>query len=322
MLVRKLWMLVFVMLLNCFVVPSACAEDIAAVIQKGVQDIITYLTSATTIQNQADAEMIFMAAPGTTEAAQNVGISAGVVESTLNNKLLPKELTDINWGLYATPRPDEQIKGDAINNFLENHKAFFCSPSSDVEKVLGTPLCLANTTAREHADLKVSSLLEPSIYDQSQKVLAEEVIRTLTTPFPNGNLKDMVSNGLAKASDKTYVAKIMSKHAMIHVARNSLNEIYGSRLAEVTPTVPPKAASIMSIMEEESGRRFKNKDWYDAVSQSSHEALLRELVHMESFRLWMDYYRYRQNERMEALLAVLAAQSADQSIQYIDSMPK
>jgi hypothetical protein len=43
---------------------------------------------------------------------------------------------------------------------------------------------------------------------------------------------------------------------------------------------------------------------------------------MESFRLWMDYYRYRQNERMEALLAVLAAQSADQSIQYIDSMPK
>lgn len=319
MLMRKLWILVSVLFFNFLLVPSIQADPtdiLVAAIQRGVQDIITYLTSATTIQNQADAEMIFMAPPGTTEAAQTVGTSASSVESALNNTVLAKEIYDINWGLYATPRQNEQIQGDAINNFLANHENYFCSPTSGVENTLGSQVCQSNTAVREHADLKISSLLEPSIYDQSQVVLAEEIIRTLTTPFPNDNLKNIVNHGLVKTADKIYMANIMAKHAMIQVARNSLNEIYATRLAETIPTTPPTASSIMSIMENESGRRFKNKTWYDAVSQSSHEALLRELVHMESFRLWMDYYRYRQSERMEALLAVIVKQTVEQSIQH------
>ena len=322
MLLNKTRLLVWGILLNVLVVPVSYANSFAEAVEKGVRDMITYLVSATTIENQKDAEMIFMAPPGTNEAAQNMGVSAGAVESNLSNKLLPKELTDLNWGLYATPRQDEHIKGDAYNNFLENHKMYFCSPSSEAEKALGAPLCLANSSVREHADLKISSLLEPVVYDQSQKLLAEEVIRTLTFPFPSKNLKEIMANGLARSSDKMYAAKVMSKHGIIQVARNSLNEIYGARLPELAPTTPPKAVSIMSIMEDESGRRFKNKDWYDAVQQSSNEALLRELVHMESFRLWMDYYRYRQNERIESLLAIMNIQFSDKSLQMLDNMAK
>lgn len=323
MLFNKTRMLRVIILLPTLVIGSVVqAEDLATVMRQGVKDIITYFTSATTIKNQADAEMIFMIPPGTTEAAQGVGTAAGVVESHLANKLLPKEVMDLNWGLYGTPRPDEQAKSDPINNFLYSHKSYYCSPSSGIEQAFGTEICQANSLTREHADLKISSLLEPSMYDLSQKVVAEDLIRMLTLPFPNSNIKDMVRDGLAKNSDKDYVAKMMAKQAAISVARNSLNEIYGARLAETISTVPPKTSSIMSIMEDESGRRFKNKDWYDAVSQSSNEALLRELVHMEAFKLWMDYYRYRQSERMEALLAVSVAQNIEQAIQMLETMPR
>jgi hypothetical protein len=330
MLLRKLWTLIFIVLLNCFIIPFTCADNsvpspvvdqnLASVIQQGVQNIITYISGATTIQNQANATMMFMDAPGRTTEAKNVASAAGVVETTLNSNLLPKEIYDINWSLYATPSPGEQISGDPINNFIQNHENYFCSPTSGVEGVLGTPACSSNNLQNEHADLKISSLLIPSVYDQSQMFLAQEVIRTLTLPFPDGNIKAMVSNGLAKSSDKNYVAKMMAEHAIIGVARNSLNEIFVERIAELTPTVPPQATSIMSIMETESGRRFKNQVWYDAVSQSSQEALLRELIHMEAFRLWMDYYRYRQSERMEALLAAMTSQSASQAILYMQTM--
>lgn len=319
MTLRKSWMLIVVVIFSNFLIPIAYADDLATIMQKGFSDIITYLTSSTEIKNQADAELIFMAPPGTTEAAKKVGVNTGVIESNLNRKLLPKEVADINWSLYTTPRQDEQIKGDPFNNFIENHKNYFCSPSSDIEKTFGTQACSNNTMAQEHADIKTSSLLEPSIYDQSQQILAEEVIRNLTLPFASDNLKDTISNGIPKSSDKSYVAKTLAKQAAVTVARNSLNEIYGSRLPEnsITPI-----SSIMSIMEQEAGRRFKNSDWYDAVSQSSSEALLRELAHMEAYKLWMDYNRYRQSERMEALLAVLVSQTVDQGSQLSEAIPR
>ncbi len=327
MLLRKSWILWMVVLCNSFIIPITYADIQPTDLNTAVQAIITYFNTYTTIANSAtvtNSSLLNMAPPGNSiankDVAKSVGISASAVEPTLSNILLPKELADLNWGLYATPLPGERVQGDVFNNFLANHEQYFCAPSSGVENVFGAPDCRSNEPTYQYGELKLSSLLAPTIYNSGQQALAESVIQTLTTPFPDSSISDLVTGGLAKSSDKVYVAKVMSKHAGMSAARNSLNEMYGARLSSAVGS-PPQATSIISIMQTEATRRFENPAWYDAVGQSSSEALLRELVHMESYRLWTDYYRYRQNERIEALLAIMTAQGSDQALQLMSNMP-
>ena len=273
-----------------------------------------------------DPTAMNMAPPGGSDTAAGVGAAAGLVEAGLSDALLAKELSDINWALYTVPPPGEQVTGSAWSNFITNHAQQFCAPSSGIETAL--PGCNPNNSvAMQYGDIKTSSLLEPTIYSSGTKIIAEEVIQNLTTPFPDTSIAALVSAGLTKNSDKTKVAKAMAQHAALTAARNSLNEIYGARL----PASPPSGgaggaasnqpASIISIMDSEAGRRFKNPTWYTSVQSSSHEALLRELVEMEAYKMWTDYYRYRQNERMETLLAVMVAQLANQALQLQAAMP-
>ena len=102
----------------------------------------------------------------------------------------------------------------------------------------------------------------------------------------------------------------MAYQAALSTARNSLNEMFGNRLPVLVNS--ETVASVIQIMEQEAGRRFKNAEWFQEVTKSSGEALLRELVHISAYNNWMEYQRYRQNERIETLLAVSLAQQVTQ----------
>lgn len=332
--VRKTWMLGIVILCNSFVIPTAFAVDDNTpilndirnyeatnlpqlpTILANIQSIVSYLTTA-----QAQIP------PGTTVAAQAAGTAANAVENNIYSLLLPKELADLNWSLYAKPLPYHTIardEGEPHNLFLANHQANYCAPSSGVENFGAETSCNANATdmTKQHGDLRISSLLGPSMYDSNSQSLAEEVIRTLTVPFPSTDMTELLATGLTKNKDISTFTTIMAKHAAINAARNSLNEIYAARLPTTINT--SRKDSLISIMESEAQRRFQdpNNEWYTTVQKSSDQALLRELVHMEAYRLWTDYYRYRQNERVEALLAVMTTVLAEQSLQMTASMSK
>lgn len=71
--------------------------------------------------------------------------------------------------------------------------------------------------------------------------------------------------------------------------------------------VPPTGLKVskMSVWENESQRRFLDPDgaWAAKVAVTPPAGLLRELVHMEAFKLYLEMERYKQLERVEALLA-------------------
>ncbi len=71
--------------------------------------------------------------------------------------------------------------------------------------------------------------------------------------------------------------------------------------------VPPMGLKVskMAVWENESQRRFLDPDgaWAAKVAVTPSAGLLRELVHMEAFKLYLEMERYKQLERIEALLA-------------------
>ena len=58
-------------------------------------------------------------------------------------------------------------------------------------------------------------------------------------------------------------------------------------------------------MEQEATNRFENSDWHTTIDNANQEVLLKEMVKMEAFKIWMEYHKYKQNERIEALLATM-----------------
>ena len=114
------------------------------------------------------------------------------------------------------------------------------------------------------------------------------------------------------------------------MAQNSLNGIIARRyidpettklLTTSTSTYSPPSnytpTSIMQTMHDESLRRISDPAWFNTLNNLSGTApattnqLLMELLQLEAFKLWMDYNKIQQNERLEALLAaLLSAQAA------------
>lgn len=253
--------------------------------------------------------------PGTTEAVKGHSLEAFKVAAPTRKFIKTKELGDFNWGLYGSVPGTAVGHTGAVSYFLNKHKIKYCSPSSEVEP---TYFKCENTNVNlEHAELRISSLLEPKAYQSEDEVgAAEDLINNLMVAFPADNLGKLKTAFEAEYSDDKKTAEIIIRQAMINVARNSLNEMMAlrmpiQRIPENMRDGATQSKSIMEIMERESTRRFmdttQNVEWYNAVDESSEKALLKEMLHMEAFRLWMDYYKYRQNERIEALLAVLVS---------------
>ena len=264
-------------------------------VKQAVEDNKSYYASVEAKKSAADAEMIYMSSPSK-EIAENLGTMADFIESETNVMMLKEELSNLNWSLYSTT-PGGKYEDFPEGQFYDAHKQYFCSKNSGIKGVSCT-----NTSQMEHANIKISSLLNPLQYDETQEFVAKEVIRNFSYPFPNMELRNLLAQGIKTPGDKRKAAALMLGSAIFNVAQNSLNEMHAMRLPSGSEN---NKSSLMNIIATESSRRFKDKNWHNAVQEASQEAMLREMLNIEAFKLWMDYYRYRQNERIEALLAIL-----------------
>ena len=189
MLLRKTWMFGIVILWNSFIIPTTFAVDPNTPILTDIRNYeATYLPNLPTIlsniqqilaniQNIVDylTKAQAQTPPGTTAAAQNAGTTANAVENNIYGILLPKELADLNWSLYAKPLSYHTLvdmdEGESHRLFLANHQANYCAPSSGVENFGDGAMCRANLsdTTKQHGDLRISSLLGPSIYNTNSQ---------------------------------------------------------------------------------------------------------------------------------------------------------
>lgn len=228
-----------------------------------------------------------------------------------------KELNDINYDLYRMT--GDNIKenviargaGDPKGYLVMKHEQVFCSTKVD-------PNCKISDPSEEYADIKFS-ILDQNVYkDNKQVVLANEFIRNITNPFPSKIALEMLNAGNNERrlpQNQAAFAEALVQEARTSVAKHSFNNMILNRLSlgsiEGGQSAHDKNFSQLTLIEQGAKSRFEDRVWHETVDRASQEDLFREMIKMEAFKIWMEYHKYKQNERIEALLATIASEQAN-----------
>ncbi len=238
-----------------------------------------------------------------------------------------KEFSDINYDLYRITGPgmhDKVLLGEDPKGYIVNkHNEMFCFNQAD-------KTCKVHSNSYVYGDMRASALLNNNFYKNREEMeLASEVMRNIINPFPSNiqmEMQDASVHNKELPENKAALAEAYVSQARLSVVRNSFNTMFQSRLPldllEGKEHITKKKFSRLSIMEKSAKKRFEDIKWQEYIDTASQEDLLKELVKIDALKVWMDYHKYKQNERIEALLATMVAQQVSINQLLIDQNAK
>jgi len=284
------------------------------------QAIINYDAEARAKDRAAQAELMY-APPPLLSVSLMRGAGASKATSLVgqNNAVMVQRL--LGGAMNGSPMPlsyTEGLSSVVPSSYdLSTHYTLFCM----VQEI--GPILASNCASQggmQGTDLNAANLLSAARLDDTNPlglVAADNLIRNLTefnfTPMiglTGGNVSDLPGPRLEE------LRRRLNQVAQSSVAMYSFSNMLSARLPQqfapfvsgyqAQGTPPAKLdKSFMEVLQDESSRRFTDPNWAAQMLQAPDSALLRELAQMESFRLYMDFARYQQMERVEALLATL-----------------
>jgi len=248
------------------------------------------------------------------------GAIASALEGALRDYLMENEVQQFGFAIYQQGKSygsdgSEYVSASPQLELVDKHIAGYCSPNIPAEKEgFGCVAKPVGDDAKylEMGDVKFSVLLEPDKYSSLTDIMAQNLIRNVVTPFPPSKFADAVKSGDLKtdAEQKKKYAKYLANQATLGVALYSLNEMYGMRVSGntlgVTEPADAETSSLMKVMEDGASRRFlQAEDFVAFLDDPSTDflAVMKEVATMQAFSMWMEFQRFRQGERIEALLA-------------------
>lgn len=204
-------------------------------------------------------------------------------------------------------------------NILTSHFDKFCSKNGpESGNCTDDPLL-------EFGDGKVSSILSKAKLNDVSKDAINQFLYNLI-PIPANNLAPFVTNGKvditkfptsldsADPNAKNYknpqksFADAYAETALLSIARHPYAEMIGKR------TSPSDGGeSIMQMMERVAMQRYMSSAWATAVKTMQTNDLLKEMVLMQAYQNWLETERYKQTERLEALLSAMIIQNVKSS---------
>lgn len=253
------------------------------------------------------------------------GTIAAQIETKLQDYLLQNEFDQISFGVYLQGKNygsqgQAYVSSSPQQDMVSRHMKAFCTKTIDAENDGGcvepTGLDAEDAKYIVMGDVKSSVLLQPDTYTVATTLMAQNLIRNITNPFPDNKIRDLVTKQSFKKDNKLrdQYAQYLADQATLGVAIYSMNEMLGMRVPGSTfgltdPTTVAEG-SVMSAMEAEATRRFVDPTTFETfLSTASTGDMQKEQMRMQAFSMWMDYMRYRQGERIEALLAASLSQS-------------
>lgn len=183
---------------------------------------------------------------------------------------------------------------------ITNHFTNYCIPNLEIGSNCPTDVLL------QAGDIKVSSILSGTVYDSARSQAAQIYLTNLFDP-PGGPAITQFSTPLGAPEDpgtQAIVAQALADEAVVSVARQPFLEMIAKRMPSSS-----NGPSEMQLMEQQAIERFMSNTWRNSVTTMTAQQLAQEQVRMQAYQLWMDYQRYRQMERIEALLGVVVMQN-------------
>lgn len=236
-----------------------------------------------------------------------------ILESGVQDYIKNQEEEALNYGLHLN------FNGEIISNpeiqFITDYSRISCNGSS-----LEANLPECSNIAGEYATLRPSNIFKYVNYkDQVNLSISNGVIHSLINPFPNPQLNTLLQNKNSAADSKNQkqIANLIAAQVPIMMAKNSLHGMVARRYVDPdTQSKLPsntKPQSIMELMHDESLRRLIDPEWFTNLNKLPTNQLLMELLQLEAFKVWIEYNKFQQNERIEALLATLLSSQAGQA---------
>jgi hypothetical protein len=244
--------------------------------------------------------------------------SANAGSATLENPIDPAVRTMLDQSnVTVQNQQNTAIQEDMYNpttlsppdTLITQHLSGYCFSKMEVGQCPTDPSLM-------FGDMKVSSILRGSSYDDVSQAAAQAFLQTLLTPLDNSAVSSFQSYAAINADMlsknptlKQQYVQALSDEALLSVVR----EAFGVMMAKRTPPTAAQGAqampSEMALMETEAVNRWMNNSWKTNLASLNTEQIQRELALIQASQLYMDYQRYQQMERVEALLAVSVLQN-------------
>lgn len=267
------------------------------------------------IQNDIN-KMTWLTAGNNTQNAQTLNSTRLGVQTMQN--------TGIGAGLYQLGLPPAQPGSPAVNpalNVFNTHFVNgFCDPNSPNEGGNGYN-CQSSDPALINGDIKLSTLLTGSAYlNPAQIAAANAFVSNVIDPFPSSNFQDPTTMTSTKVLGSTNLqqdlAQALVKEANLSVARQPFVEMINKRTVPAAGPLGITSESIMQTMEREATQRILNPQWMNtmatayatALKTNPSQAVQYDMAEMQAYLIWLEFERYKQGERIEALLAALLQQ--------------
>lgn len=234
---------------------------------------------------------------------------ANSVEQQLNN--------GISAGMYSVGPLASDPAATRSANILTSHFGSFCGSPPESSPGNGCP----TDPLLMFGDTKLSTILTGTSYQPARITAINQFLYNLI-PIPTNNLAPFVTDGKVNISkfptslpkddpnSQTYsnpeksFASMLSDQALLSIPRQSFAEMVAKR----TPS-QSGGDSMMQIMERVAMQRFMSTAWSQTLPTMEAKNLLQEIALMQSYHIWLEYERYRQMERIEALLSAMVIQN-------------
>lgn len=241
----------------------------------------------------------------------------------------------INSGLYL-----QNTENDFNANISSLHFTKFCDEAATGEG--GNGYKCQSDPLYAHGDIKLSTLLTSPSLNEYERNAASVFIRNFIQPKPNTlfvgtkvtDLKtDKEGSGLQNEDIQKNITDLLLQQTVLSVAREPFAEMIAIR----TPVTDAKTGqvtqpSFMSQMEKQASQRFLNTEWYKTLEKNKKSVTdyldtkkgkedyvvtsllpMFDIVTMDAYRTWLETERYKQGERIEALLSGILVQLNKQS---------
>lgn len=290
-------------------------QNIGGILQTQVGDLtrnqqvaalINYEAAARIQEYQYNQQLLFMVAPGSNWAL-SAGKSVGASDNAKTASNLANTTLANNLGLLTNAKK-LTLNGTEFSIVADNS-----GPLQYFQQMEGF---VKGGDTTNIASIDPSSVILSDNLTKTNPPItqtqAQNLINIITNPFPyiDPDLQSKIKNGSTlTGADMENIANAAAQYAVVGVSVAALSDIVARRLP-----VSGQTESVMDIMDKYSGQRFINPDWYTAIGAASDTALLREIAHMEAFKIWLAYEQFRLSEQQLALMASLNAIMAKMNI--------
>lgn len=262
--------------------------------------IINYMAEEAQARYEREKALLFQNAPGV-----NWAIDAGGNVGAMNLESVIESLAEFSFQqtMGSVMPSDEQIQAAGLEQAMEA-VGLGSDSGLNMKSIIFRDLIAAQleqgTSNLNFSELDASKSIrsDRTTSEDAQKYLKLVVGSDLE--IDTAIAKKIKNGEQLTVGEQESVAATLLQAVNLGPSTTIFSSMLGRRVAD-----DENQKSVMEIIGKYANDRFQNDAWYTEVGKSSDTALLREMVHMMAYNMWLQHQAFKTQEQAAATLAIM-----------------